>query len=96
MTNNRPTNFRVQSMRNKTLPHASCAGNCPQKGLKTPISNTYQIERRTSFAQETARNIKIYSNLKGKKYRLSDNTLNQYGSWAGAPSGYGSSIKNQF
>jgi hypothetical protein len=96
MSNNRPTNFRVQSMRNKTLPHASCAGNCISTGIKMPIYNTADIERRTSFVQETARNLKIYSNLKGKKYRLSDNTLNQYGSWSGAPSGYGSSIKNQF
>ena len=96
MTNIRPTNFRVQSIPNRNNPHSSCAGQCPQKGLKMPIVNTNSVERRTSFMMQTGRNLVIYSNLRGKKYRLADNELNRFGSWAGAPFGYGSMIKNSF
>ncbi len=96
MTNIRPTNFRPLSIPGGKLSHVSCSNKCPMAGIKMPIYNTANIERRTSFVMETARNVKIYSKQKGKKYNIANKTLNQYGSWAGAPNGYGSAIKNQF
>ena len=96
MTNIRPSNFKSQSIPGGKLPHASCSNKCPSAGIKMPIYNTENIERRTSFVMETARNLKIYSKQKGKKYNIANKTLNQYLSWAGAPHGYGAPITNKF
>jgi|MDSZ01.1.fsa_nt_gb hypothetical protein len=96
MTNIRPSNFRPSSIPGGNLPHAQCINKCPTSSIKMPIYNTEHIQRKTSFVMETARNIKIYSKLKGKKYNTANKTLNQYLSWAGAPHGYGAPIKNKF
>ncbi len=94
MSNNRPLNFRVQSSTSNN--HIYCAGNCPNNSSKSIVNNTEQLATRTSFYMETARNIKIYSTKKGKKYNVANRMLNQYGSWAGAPYGYGAPITNRF
>ena len=74
------------------MPYMKCPSlTNPTAGMATSTNDT-NISKKMRFAQE----IRVGSALKGGKSFYSVNKTNKYGSWQGAPGGYGESIRNAF
>jgi hypothetical protein len=77
---------------NNTVPYLKCPTlTNPTAGMATSTNNT-NISKKMRYAQM----IRTATDAKNGKQYYAMNKVNAYGSWQGAPGGYGQALKNVF
>jgi len=77
---------------NDRMPYLKCPSLQNPTGHKATSTNDTNISKKMRFAQQ----IRAGSAVKGGKTFFSVNKTNTFGSWQGAPGGYGEPIRNAF
>ena len=77
---------------NVRIPYLKCPTlTNPTAGMATSTNNT-MITKKTRYAQL----IRVATETKNVKKVYAVNNLNRFGSWSGAPGGYGAPVTNSF
>jgi len=77
---------------NDRMPYLKCPSIANPTANKATSTNDTNISKKMRFAQQ----IRAGSAVKGGKTYYSVNKTNTFGSWQGAPGGYGEPIRNAF